>query len=39
MFLAGGFHALRREYSHILPNLVLLALAVIIVFGRWTLLA
>jgi putative oxidoreductase len=39
MFLAGGFHALRREYAHILPNLVPLALAVIIVFGRWSLLA
>jgi hypothetical protein len=34
MLLAGFFHAARREYSGIAVNLVLLALAAFIAYGR-----
>jgi uncharacterized membrane protein YphA (DoxX/SURF4 family) len=37
MILAAAFHARRREYPDILVNLILLALAALIVYGRWVL--
>ncbi len=37
MILAAAFHARRREYSNIIVNLILLALAAFIVYGRWVL--
>lgn len=37
MLLAAGFHAVRREYAHIVVNAILLALAALIVYGRWML--
>ena len=38
MLLASGFHATRREYPRIVPNLVLLLLASFVAYGRWTIL-
>lgn len=38
MFLAAGFHLLRGEFGLIVPNLVLLALAAFVAYGRWNLL-
>ncbi len=35
MLLAGGFHLARGEYQGIVANLVLLALAALIVYGRF----
>ena len=35
MLLAAGFHAMRREFSSIGINVVLLLLAALIVYGRW----
>lgn len=35
MVLAAGFHARRGEYQGIVFNLVLLALAVLVAYGRW----
>ncbi len=35
MVLASGFHAMRREYRSIVFNLVLLALATFVAYGRW----
>jgi len=36
MLLAGGFHVTRREYSHVVTNLVLFALAAFVAYGRFT---
>lgn len=38
MLLAAGFHASRREYQSVVSNLVLLALAAFVVYGRFWLL-
>jgi uncharacterized membrane protein YphA (DoxX/SURF4 family) len=35
MFLAAGFHLTRGEFGFIVPNLVLLALAAFVAYGRW----
>ncbi len=35
MVLAAGFHAMRREFSGIGVNVVLLLLAVLVAYGRW----
>jgi DoxX-like family len=35
MLLASGFHAMRRGYPNIGVNLVLLALAAFVAYGRW----
>lgn len=35
MFLAAGFHLTRGEFGFIAPNLVLLALAAFVAYGRW----
>lgn len=35
MLLARGFHAMRREYPNIVNNLVLLAVAAFVAYGRW----
>jgi uncharacterized membrane protein YphA (DoxX/SURF4 family) len=37
MILAAGFHATRAEFGPIIFNLVLLALAAFIAYGRWKL--
>jgi putative oxidoreductase len=38
MLLAAGFHLMRGEFGYIVPNLVLLALAAFVAYGRWNLL-
>lgn len=38
MFLAAAFHLVRGEFFEIVPNLVLLALAAFVAYGRWYLL-
>jgi len=35
MFLAAGFHLSRGEFGFIVPNIVLLALAAFVAYGRW----
>jgi len=35
MVLAAGFHAMRREFSGIGVNVVLLMLAVLVAYDRW----
>lgn len=35
MFLAAGFHLTRGEFGFIVPNIVLLALAAFVAYGRW----
>ena len=35
MLLAAIFHATRREYQNIVVNLILLALAAVVAYGRW----
>ena len=35
MLLAAGFHLMRREYPNIVFNLVLLALAALVAYGRF----
>ena len=37
MLLAAGFHGMRREYSSILFNLVLLVLSAFVAYGRWVI--
>jgi len=37
MLLAAGFHLMRREYPNIAFNLILLALAVFVAYGRFAL--
>ena len=37
MLLAAGFHVMRREYPNIVVNLILLALAAFVAYGRWVL--
>ena len=37
MFLAATFHFTRGEFGFIVPNLVLLALAAFVAYGRWKL--
>jgi hypothetical protein len=37
MFLAAGFHLLRGEFGFIIPNIILLALAAFVAYGRWKL--
>ena len=37
MFLAAIFHLTRGEFGFIIPNLVLLALAAFVAYGRWKL--
>jgi uncharacterized membrane protein YphA (DoxX/SURF4 family) len=37
MFLAAIFHLTRGEFGFIVPNLVLLALAAFVAYGRWKL--
>jgi uncharacterized membrane protein YphA (DoxX/SURF4 family) len=37
MFLAAVFHLSRGEFGFIVPNLVLLALAAFVAYGRWNL--
>jgi hypothetical protein len=37
MLLAAVFHLMRREYPNIATNLVLLALAAFVAYGRWML--
>lgn len=37
MLLAAGFHLVRREYPNIVFNLVLLALAAVVAYGRFAL--
>ena len=37
MFLAAVFHLARGEFGFIVPNLVLLALAAFVAYGRWNL--
>jgi uncharacterized membrane protein YphA (DoxX/SURF4 family) len=37
MFLAAGFHLTRGEFGFIVPNIVLLALAAFVAYGRWKL--
>lgn len=35
MILASGFHLTRSEFGLIIPNIVLLALAAFVAYGRW----
>ncbi len=35
MLLASGFHAMRREYPNIAFNVILLALAAVVAYGRF----
>ena len=35
MLLAAGFHLTRREYPNIILNLILLALAALVAYGRF----
>lgn len=35
MILASGFHLTRGEFGFIIPNIVLLALAAFVAYGRW----
>jgi uncharacterized membrane protein len=37
MVLASGFHATRREYSHIATNVVLFVLAAFVAYGRFVI--
>jgi hypothetical protein len=37
MLLAAGFHLMRREYPNIVFNLILLALAAFVAYGRFVL--
>lgn len=37
MLLAAGFHATRREYQIIVPNVVLLALTAVVAYGRFVI--
>jgi uncharacterized membrane protein YphA (DoxX/SURF4 family) len=37
MFLAAIFHLTRGEFGFIVPNLILLALAAFVAYGRWKL--
>ncbi len=37
MVLGGGFHASRGEFPNIIVNIVLLALAAFVAYGRWKL--
>lgn len=37
MFLAAGFHLIRGEFGFIIPNIILLALAAFVAYGRWKL--
>jgi uncharacterized membrane protein len=37
MLLAAGFHITRREYPNIVFNIILLALAAFVAYGRWVL--
>lgn len=38
MVLAGIFHVQRKEYGNVAANLVLLVLAALVAWGRWSLL-
>lgn len=37
MLLAAGFHLVRREYPNIVLNLILLALAAFVAYGRFVI--